>query len=55
MTDVAVFKPIMDSAVPRPWIPEGGQLFQPLLEGYQGLVTGKVGPEEMLQKVERKK
>ncbi|UBU17590.1 extracellular solute-binding protein [Nonomuraea gerenzanensis] len=50
--DVAVFKPIMDTAVPRPWIPEGGQLFQPLLEGYQGLVNGKLTPAPMLQKVE---
>ncbi|GAA2210821.1 extracellular solute-binding protein [Nonomuraea monospora] len=50
--DVAVFKPIMDTAVPRPWIPEGGQLFQPLLEGYQGLVNGKLQPADMLKQVE---
>ncbi|TMR95993.1 extracellular solute-binding protein [Nonomuraea basaltis] len=50
--DVAVFKPIMDTAVPRPWIPEGGQLFQPLLEGYQSLVGGKSGPADMLKKVD---
>ncbi|WP_328808229.1 extracellular solute-binding protein [Nonomuraea antri] len=50
--DVAVFKPIMDTAVPRPWIPEGGQLFQPLLEGYQALVGGTSTPEEMLKKVD---
>ncbi|MGP4101568.1 extracellular solute-binding protein [Nonomuraea sp. KM90] len=51
-SDVAVFKPIMDTAVPRPWIPEGGQLFQPLLEGYQSLVGGKSGPADMLKKVD---
>ncbi|GAA1711665.1 extracellular solute-binding protein [Nonomuraea bangladeshensis] len=49
--DVAVFKPIMDTAVARPWIPEGGQLFQPLLEGYQDLVGGKSAPADMLKKV----
>ncbi|GAA3136495.1 extracellular solute-binding protein [Planomonospora alba] len=52
--DVAVFKPIMDTALPRPWIPEGGQLFQPLLEGYQALVGGKTTPEDMLKTVDEK-
>ncbi|MBB2910159.1 arabinogalactan oligomer/maltooligosaccharide transport system substrate-binding protein [Streptosporangium becharense] len=52
--DVAVFKPIMDTATARPWIPEGGQLFQPLLEGYQALVGGKTTPEEMLKTVDEK-
>ncbi|MGW0486148.1 MULTISPECIES: extracellular solute-binding protein [Nonomuraea] len=50
--DVAVFKPILDTAVPRPWIPEGGQLFQPLLEAFQGLVGG-AKPEETLSKTEQ--
>ncbi|MET8051272.1 MULTISPECIES: extracellular solute-binding protein [unclassified Streptosporangium] len=50
--DVAVFKPIMETATARPWIPEGGQLFQPLLEGYQSLVGGKTTPEDMLKKVD---
>ncbi|MEU8356769.1 extracellular solute-binding protein [Nonomuraea sp. NPDC048882] len=50
--DVSVFKPIMDTAVPRPWIPEGGQLFQPLLEGYQSLVGGKSAPADMLKQVD---
>ncbi|MFC4007245.1 extracellular solute-binding protein [Nonomuraea purpurea] len=52
--DVAVFKPIMDTAVPRPWIPEGGQLFQPLLEGYQALVGGKSAPPDMLKMVDER-
>ncbi|MEU6783283.1 extracellular solute-binding protein [Nonomuraea angiospora] len=51
-SDVVVFKPIMDTAVPRPWIPEGGQLFQPLLEGYQALVGGKSAPADLLKKVD---
>ncbi|GGO64424.1 extracellular solute-binding protein [Nonomuraea cavernae] len=50
--DVSVFKPIMETAVPRPWIPEGGQLFQPLLEGYQALVSGQSEPAELLKKVD---
>lgn len=50
--DVAMFKPIMDTAVARPWIPEGGQLFQPLLEGYQSLVGGASAPADMLKKVD---
>ncbi|MFI6901907.1 extracellular solute-binding protein [Nonomuraea sp. NPDC050394] len=52
--DVTVFKPVLDSAVPRPWIPEGGQLFQPLLEGYQALVGGKETPEQMVKTVDEK-
>jgi arabinogalactan oligomer/maltooligosaccharide transport system substrate-binding protein len=50
--DVAIFKPIMDTAVARPWIPEGGQLFQPLLEGYQALVGGKTAPDALMKKVD---
>ncbi|MGV9773667.1 extracellular solute-binding protein [Streptosporangium sp. NPDC003464] len=52
--DVATFKPIIDTAVARPWIPEGGQLFQPLLEGYQSLVGGKSSPEDMVKAVDEK-
>ena len=50
--DVAVFKPIMETAVARPWIPEGGQLFQPLMEGYQTLVGG-AKPDAVLKTVEQ--
>jgi arabinogalactan oligomer/maltooligosaccharide transport system substrate-binding protein len=42
----------MDTAVARPWIPEGGQLFQPLLEGYQALVGGKTAPDALMKKVD---
>ncbi|MEU8200925.1 extracellular solute-binding protein [Streptosporangium sp. NPDC049046] len=52
--DVATFKPIIDTAVARPWIPEGGQLFQPLLESYQSLVGGKTSPEDMVKTVDEK-
>ncbi|NUW38948.1 extracellular solute-binding protein [Nonomuraea rhodomycinica] len=51
--DVAIFKPILDTAVPRPWIPEGGQLFQPLLEGYQALLGGAT-PQDALKQVDAK-
>ena len=44
----------MAIAVARPWIPEGGQLFQPLLEGYQALVGGKTTPADMLKTVDEK-
>ncbi|GLX01140.1 extracellular solute-binding protein [Microtetraspora sp. NBRC 16547] len=45
---VATWKSVMETAVSRPWIPEQGQLFQPLVEGYQDLVSGK---ESDVQKV----
>lgn len=51
--DVSIFKPIMETAVARPWIPEGGQLFQPLLEGYQELVGG-AKPADVLKSAEEK-
>ncbi|KAB2349567.1 extracellular solute-binding protein [Actinomadura rudentiformis] len=37
---VNTWKPIVDTAVPRAWIPEGGQLFEPLVQAYQGMVSG---------------
>jgi arabinogalactan oligomer/maltooligosaccharide transport system substrate-binding protein len=27
---ISAFKPVVDAAVARPWIPEGGQFFGPL-------------------------
>ncbi|GII84996.1 sugar ABC transporter substrate-binding protein [Sphaerisporangium siamense] len=38
---IAKWREPMAAAVERPWIPEGGQLFQPLLEGYQKLAAGQ--------------
>ncbi|MDH2429548.1 extracellular solute-binding protein [Sphaerisporangium sp. TRM90804] len=48
---VARWKEPMAAAVERPWIPEGGQLFQPLLEGYQQMATGENAAEPVLQNV----
>lgn len=35
---VRLFNPAIDKEIPRQWIPEGGLLFDPLLQGYQELV-----------------
>ncbi|MFC4530616.1 extracellular solute-binding protein [Sphaerisporangium dianthi] len=48
---IAKWKDPMAAAVERPWIPEGGQLFQPLLEGYQKIAAGQKGTEAALQDV----
>jgi arabinogalactan oligomer/maltooligosaccharide transport system substrate-binding protein len=48
---VQLFKPAIDKEVPRQWIPEGGLLFEPLLQGYQKLVSGQAVPETMLKGV----
>ncbi|MET8155619.1 extracellular solute-binding protein [Sphaerisporangium sp. NPDC005289] len=48
---IAKWKEPMASAVERPWIPEGGQLFQPLLEGYQKIAAGQKGTDAALQDV----
>ncbi|GAA3804587.1 extracellular solute-binding protein [Sphaerisporangium flaviroseum] len=45
------WKEPMAAAVERPWIPEAGQLFQPLVEGYQKLATGDTTSDAMLQDV----
>jgi arabinogalactan oligomer/maltooligosaccharide transport system substrate-binding protein len=48
---VQLFKPAIDREIPRAWIPEGGLLFDPLLQGYQKLVSGQATPETMLKGV----
>lgn len=48
---VRLFKPAIDKEIPRQWIPEGGLLFDPLLQGYQKLVSGQATPETMLKGV----
>ncbi|MFC4585927.1 extracellular solute-binding protein [Sphaerisporangium corydalis] len=45
------WKEPMTAAVERPWIPEAGQLFQPLVEGYQKLATGDTSSDAMAQDV----
>jgi arabinogalactan oligomer/maltooligosaccharide transport system substrate-binding protein len=48
---VAAFKPALDAAVARPWIPEGGQFFGPLDEmATQVLIQGK-DPKAALDEV----
>lgn len=44
---IAKWKAPMDKAADRPWIPEGGQLFQPLLERYQKLANGEATAEQV--------
>mgnify|MGYP002620670755 CR=1 FL=1 len=46
---IAKWKAPMEKAVDRPWIPEGGQLFQPLLERYQKLANGEATAEQVTQ------
>ncbi|AWI28120.1 extracellular solute-binding protein [Streptomyces tirandamycinicus] len=43
---VAFFKPVVDKAVERPWIPEGGSLFAPLVTEYTKVLTGQTTPEK---------
>ena len=39
---ISAFKPVVDSAVARPWIPEGGQFFGPLDQmATEVLIQGK--------------
>jgi len=46
---IGKWKAPMEKAVDRPWIPEGGQLFQPLLERYQKLANGEATAEQVTQ------
>lgn len=48
---VKLFKPAVDIETPRQWIPEGGLLFDPLLKGYQSLVTGQTDAAGMTKQV----
>ncbi|WNF26700.1 extracellular solute-binding protein [Streptomyces sp. C11-1] len=43
---VGFFKPIVETAVERPWIPEGGSLFEPLRVEYTKVLTGQTTPEK---------
>ncbi|MFF0554924.1 extracellular solute-binding protein [Streptomyces sp. NPDC020472] len=42
---IAFFKPVVDKAVERPWIPETGSLFAPLVTEYTKVLTGQTTPE----------
>ncbi len=43
---VGFFKPVVETVVERPWIPEGGSLFAPLGIEYTKVLTGQTTPEK---------
>ncbi|MFB7866889.1 MULTISPECIES: extracellular solute-binding protein [unclassified Streptomyces] len=43
---ITFFKPVVDKAVERPWIPEGGSLFAPLVTEYTKVLTNQATPEQ---------
>ncbi|GGT25651.1 extracellular solute-binding protein [Streptomyces purpureus] len=43
---VKFFKPAVDKAVERPWIPQGNALFEPLKVEMANVLTGKASPEQ---------
>ncbi|GHG37495.1 MULTISPECIES: extracellular solute-binding protein [Streptomyces] len=43
---IGFFKPVVDKAVERPWIPEGGSLFEPVKVEYTKVLTGQTTPEQ---------
>ncbi|MGW1814621.1 extracellular solute-binding protein [Streptomyces sp. NPDC002125] len=43
---VQFFKPVVETAVERPWIPETGSLFAPLNIEYTKVLTGQTTPEK---------
>ncbi|UYQ65062.1 extracellular solute-binding protein [Streptomyces peucetius] len=43
---VGFFRPVVDKAVERPWIPETGSLFAPLVTEYTKVLTGQTTPEK---------
>ncbi|SED82979.1 carbohydrate ABC transporter substrate-binding protein, CUT1 family [Streptomyces sp. 2131.1] len=46
---VGFFKPVVESAVERPWIPETGSLFAPLVTEYTKVLTGQTTPEKAVK------
>ncbi|WP_309053295.1 extracellular solute-binding protein [Streptomyces sp.] len=42
---ITFFKPVVDKAVERPWIPEGGSLFEPVKVEYTKVLTGQTTPD----------
>lgn len=43
---VGFFKPVVDKAIERPWIPETGSLFAPLVTEYTKVLTGQTTPQK---------
>ncbi|GGM44430.1 sugar ABC transporter substrate-binding protein [Longimycelium tulufanense] len=50
---VAAFAPVLERAHARPWIPEGGQLFDPLNIAYSDVLSGKKDARTALDEVAR--
>ena len=48
---ISAFKPVVDAAVARPWIPEGGQFFAPLDEMAVEVIVQGQDPKKALDKV----
>ncbi|ASO18014.1 arabinogalactan oligomer/maltooligosaccharide transport system substrate-binding protein [Actinoalloteichus hoggarensis] len=48
---VSAFSPVIERAHPRPWIPEGGELFDPLKIAYSDILAGNVEPQDALDEV----
>ncbi|MDS1269292.1 extracellular solute-binding protein [Lipingzhangella sp. LS1_29] len=48
---ISAFEPVMEAAQPRPWIPEAGQLFEPLDQAYEEALIGESTPQEALDDV----
>ncbi|MCX4980504.1 extracellular solute-binding protein [Streptomyces sp. NBC_00572] len=42
---IGFFKPVVEKAVERPWIPEGGSLFEPVKVEYTKVLTGQTSPD----------
>ncbi|MEU9865737.1 extracellular solute-binding protein [Streptomyces sp. NPDC047971] len=43
---ISFFRPVVEKAVERPWIPEGGSLFAPLQTEYTKVLTNQATPEQ---------
>ncbi|MGW6569891.1 extracellular solute-binding protein [Streptomyces sp. NPDC054975] len=43
---IGFFKPVVEKAVERPWIPEGGSLFAPMQTEYTKVLTNQATPEQ---------
>lgn len=48
---VQQYEPVMELAQPRPWIPEAGQLFEPLDQSYEQALIGERDAQEALDEV----
>lgn len=48
---VTAFSPVVEKAHPRAWIPEGGQLFDPLKTAYADVLSGKKDAKTALDEV----